>query len=218
MSRTGARSAFNRSEGGFTLLEMVVVLVLITLTAGMAVPTFVNFYHESRLRAGLRLLLSACSEAREQAILLRQPVRMEWDLENARFRLTQRVQVFVGQAETVSAKQVDPGEAFFAEMHTQTTTPDPLNPSSFSVAWEYQPLSSRFGREHELPATLRVAELRSLPEGGSVDQILFYPDGQADPVRIVLENQVGHRVGIEIEEGTGNIRTLSEQELEGFPL
>jgi type IV fimbrial biogenesis protein FimT len=55
-------------HGGFTLVELLVVAVLIALLAAVATPSFVSWRMRDRVDAQARLLVSSLSYARSEAI------------------------------------------------------------------------------------------------------------------------------------------------------
>ncbi|MDD5544813.1 MAG: GspH/FimT family pseudopilin [Acidobacteriia bacterium] len=68
-------------ERGITLLEILVVLTLIAILSAMVYPSFGNAMQTLRLRGEARQLVSACREARWEAIAKRRPFRLTLDPE-----------------------------------------------------------------------------------------------------------------------------------------
>ncbi|PTU80048.1 hypothetical protein DBO86_05785 [Pseudomonas indoloxydans] len=64
----------NRNLKGFTLAELMIALVILTLTIGLGLPTLYNFIHDHRLRAASNDLLMAAALARSEAIKRNVPV------------------------------------------------------------------------------------------------------------------------------------------------
>jgi len=62
----------SRFEGGFTLLELVIVLFILGLITAMAMPTFVNFYRKSEEQQTTSQLVQLFRFAQQQAIFKRQ--------------------------------------------------------------------------------------------------------------------------------------------------
>jgi len=69
-----APSALSRSpfQGGFTLLELVIVLFILGLMTALAMPTFVNFYRKSEEQQTTSRLVQLLRFAQQQAIFKRQ--------------------------------------------------------------------------------------------------------------------------------------------------
>ena len=77
--RGGGRAA------GFTLLELLVVLVIAVAIAGVALPRFAGVMETVELKRAARELASALREARSQAIAQRRDVALVLDVERRMF-------------------------------------------------------------------------------------------------------------------------------------
>jgi prepilin-type N-terminal cleavage/methylation domain-containing protein len=64
----------NRNHRGFTLLELIVVIAIMALLLGLAVPAFQGLGRGSRLRTAVFQLNTAMSLARQMAVTTRQEV------------------------------------------------------------------------------------------------------------------------------------------------
>jgi type IV fimbrial biogenesis protein FimT len=75
-TRTHSSSSWSgkRRLGGFTLMELMVVLAIAAVIMGLAVPNFRAFIRNSRLTSGANDLLSSISLARTEAIKRQLPV------------------------------------------------------------------------------------------------------------------------------------------------
>ena len=73
MSGTGSRQA-NRSEAGFTLIEMLVTLAIAALIAGIAFPRTQNAMTAMEVRLGAAQVTEALRTARAEAIRTGEPV------------------------------------------------------------------------------------------------------------------------------------------------
>jgi general secretion pathway protein H len=68
----GLRRRPRAAERGFTLLELLVVLMLLALSASIAAPSIARSIDSIRLRAEVASFAAVLRHAREQAIALRQ--------------------------------------------------------------------------------------------------------------------------------------------------
>lgn len=75
------------SEGGFTLLELMMVMVLMALLVGLVLPGLMGTWERASSRANLGKLTSALRVARSEAATQGHRVRVFLDLKNGRFRM-----------------------------------------------------------------------------------------------------------------------------------
>jgi prepilin-type N-terminal cleavage/methylation domain-containing protein len=76
-----------KSDKGFTLIEVIVVVAILGILAGFATPSFMEMIQNSRYREATRNLVSAFREARSLAVNTNLPHRVEIDAGNSRVRL-----------------------------------------------------------------------------------------------------------------------------------
>jgi type II secretion system protein H len=79
-----------RRGGGFTLLELVLVLLLLSLIASIVVPPMRNFGRGRKLGDAARDVVAATNYARSQAIAEGTAYRLYFDLNNRQFWLAAR--------------------------------------------------------------------------------------------------------------------------------
>ena len=89
MSPTGKRvRARPKRQGGFTLLEMLVVLLLLTLVYALAPPMFGSGLSTTELKSAARQLAAGLRKARSHAIVTRREATLGVDVDAHRFQLT----------------------------------------------------------------------------------------------------------------------------------
>jgi len=77
-----------RSSRGFTLLELLVVLVLMALITGLAVPLIAAGTPGAQLKASARDLLAGLRQAHDRAILTHEDTALSIDVQTRTFRLS----------------------------------------------------------------------------------------------------------------------------------
>src|SRR5438552_16777580 len=82
--RKSSRSAYTR---GVTLLELLIVLALIALVAGMVLPTFGNGVPTSELKSAARQLAAGPRIARSEAVAQKREAFLAVDLEGRRVKI-----------------------------------------------------------------------------------------------------------------------------------
>ncbi|MCH7335855.1 GspH/FimT family pseudopilin [Acinetobacter sp. NIPH 2699] len=72
-SCTQATFHFANPHSGFTLFELIVTITIIAILAVMAAPSFASMYSRQKLESSARDVAMKVSEARAQAVMLREP-------------------------------------------------------------------------------------------------------------------------------------------------
>lgn len=73
------------SQRGVTLMEMVIVVVVIGVIAGMAVPSFLTYMPKLKVKAYARDIVSELRLARSRAVTERRPYGVAFNLEKRAF-------------------------------------------------------------------------------------------------------------------------------------
>lgn len=85
--RHGPNDSLRRARRGFTLLELVVVLIMISVIAGMAVPR-IN-YEKYRADAAMRTVRTVLQGAERNAIMRQTNVVVAFDITNSRMQIVE---------------------------------------------------------------------------------------------------------------------------------
>lgn len=83
-----------RRAAGFTLLELLVVLVLMAFMTGLAIPLISSGTPGAQIKAASRELLAGLRQAREQAIVTRQPTALTIDVDDRKFQISRHKTAF----------------------------------------------------------------------------------------------------------------------------
>jgi type II secretion system protein H len=94
---------------GFTFLELLLVLVVMSLIAGLTLPLFSGVLDRTERQAALREIASAMRYARSQAVAAKTPITFRADLVNNKYWLENK------EEESVSKVKTLPAEVVFAE-------------------------------------------------------------------------------------------------------
>ena len=73
----------NCNPNGFTVLELVVVVALIGLISGIALPNFLSNWEDERLNATTKITVAWLDDLRRKAIQNSVPCRATWDIANS---------------------------------------------------------------------------------------------------------------------------------------
>ena len=110
MNVAGNRS---RTNSGFTLLEILVVMIIATLMVALVPPLFSGAVSGTKLKGSARDLAVALRETRSQAIIHNAEKVVHLDLESPRYRIGQgKIQPLPDDVsisiETITGSKVDP--------------------------------------------------------------------------------------------------------------
>ena len=181
------RAAGNLS--GFTLIELMAVLVIIGLMSAMIIPEMRGTYQDALLRSSSRELMSVFDLAGSQAIAANQLHRVRLDPGSGKYVIERSVRDALhgtgfepvkdlpggeGQIDSrISVKVRQPGEDLSEDANAQTTA---------------------------------AARDNSQPVIG--ETIGFYADGTADPRDIILRDHDGFRIGLHINPITARVHIV----------
>jgi len=191
MSKTGRKR--ERCKPGFTLLELLVALAIMTIMSGVVVASMWPALSEARLRSGASMTLGALRYARSYAVTHRTRAAVEFDTRN------QGVSVLIPETD-------DNGD----ESWRVLTTP----------AGRYRALPDGvFIAQIERPQTAQIAVAPPATADDERETVTFSALGQAEGVRVILEDERkirpevehGIRRTIQVDAITGRCELVDEQ-------
>jgi Tfp pilus assembly protein FimT len=203
-SRKGERAAgqparrplARHSRRAHTLAELMLVLAILVLFAGIAMPKIATALMRSRLDGAFTAIRSDLVYARDRSVGT--GLRHQFVLDPSSNEVG--VQAYHPEEQLGTTGGASAG----ANSTTQSDVPlkDHL-PSDIRVAtWTIQPL----GSDPSQPGTQFNTQ-------GSVTPLVFYPEGNGDSATLVLEDQSGNRRGLQVIGFTGEIRELTPDEM-----
>src|SRR5262245_32861490 len=86
-----------RRRGGFTLIELSIVLFIMAMLVMITIPSFVRSYNAAIVNETARSLVTACQFARLNAVMHQQKALMHINLSNRAIWVTQSVTDEVGE-------------------------------------------------------------------------------------------------------------------------
>ena len=186
------RGASAPNQSGFTLIELMVVLVLIGIVSAMILPEMKGTYGDALLRSSARDLVNVFSIANSRAISLNQLHVVRITAGTGRYEIERQVRTGGKRAEFAPLKDVSDtsGELdhrIVVEVHKSTEV-DSDKP------------------EAEQAPPLRTADETQdqVPPGA----VAFYPDGTADAAEILLRDPAGFGLRLRISPITARVQIL----------
>jgi type II secretion system protein H len=186
----------NANRHGFTLIELMVVIVLISIMTAMIIPEMKGTFEEALLHSTARELVNAFNLGYSQAVTLNQIHRVRLDRKNGRY--------------FVEKKAEEKGSGFI-----------PVGDLSGGEGKLDTRISIEIRRAEETPAAAPEPEAPLVSQDDSrirnVDEpVVFYPDGTADSGEIRLRDREGFRLALRINPITARVDVV-ELEHESVP-
>jgi type II secretion system protein H len=188
--REQSRPAGRKRALGFTLLELMVVVVVIGIVTAVILPAMKGTYEDALLRSTGRKLITVCSLAYSQAITGNRLHRVRLDAKNGRYAVERR------------ASQGEPGVGFVPVRNVPGGEGD-LD----------QRIALEFHRPDEEPSAEPGGAIPPAEADGpkpSGDVILFYPDGTADEGEIQLRDREGFTLTLRMNPTTARLRIVDK--------
>ena len=194
----------NRQAGtsrlGFTLIELMVVIVLVGIMAAVIIPEMKGTYEDALLRSASRELAGVCSIAASRAISLNEAHRVRFDRKTGRYRIE---------------RKTSEGEpAGFVPAHDVPGSEGEID-ARISIEIRISGAEPAEPREAGAPSTSE----RDLSVPTPDQAISFYADGTADAAEILLHDREGFRRILRINPTTARLQIsqLSGQGESGSP-
>lgn len=189
------------------MIELMLVVVIGLLAAGVAIPLFARSLKAQRLRSSVRTVVTAGRYARSNAVLRQVPMALLLDTER------QRVDVVAidekKPAENPGVEDVFPGEEATA---TAPESPAEAEGDTNSPLPQIRPeIVRRLEEGVRMVAVETKGEIRLVSDRANTTQreyqgvywSMYQPNGMCEPYGVVLEDARGDRATITIDPITG---------------
>lgn len=198
------------ARGGFTLIEVMLVVVIALVLVGFAMPGFLRAYQSAQIRTAVRQAVLATKYARNTAIMRQQQVAMIVDRAQNQIQL-----VTIGNGRAMADKDM------FLETRTATAglvDEEEPAPEATTEDGEKKPAAP--------PPTIAVELTRTLPRDvtirafrSSVEEsrfkdvywVSFQPNGMNDGFELELLDARGHVAIIKVDAITGKPKVEFEE-------
>lgn len=183
-------------QGGFTLLELMVVVVLIGIMTAMIIPEMKGSLQDALLRSTARKLVAVFNIASSQAATTSQLHRVQIDRKKSRCFVERTAREGEEKNGFVPLKDIPGGEGNLDARVTIEVRKLGEEPTAGPNEQQERPTAKE--DESNIPNTEAIA---------------FYPDGTADAREIILKDREGFRLALRINPTTGRV-LIVEQERE----
>jgi type II secretion system protein H len=180
----------NSFRRGFTLIELMVVLVIIAIMTAVIIPEMRGTFEEALLRSTARKLVNVFSLAYSRAVTVNQLHRVRLDRKTGRYTMERTVREGEEGSGFVPVRDIAGSEG---ELDTRITI--------------------EFRRSEEPPAEGRETQGPVISEEESRNQdtrdvIAFHPDGTADSGELLLRDREGFRLVLRINPTTARVQII----------
>ncbi len=169
------------NTAAFTLIEVLLVVVIVMITTGIAVPAFVNSYRGVKMRTSVRGIVMASRYAHSVAVLNQMQTALFFDVEKGDYEI-----VALAGANALSQKER------FLEGRGAPAAAEGEEPQ-YSI-------EQRLSRE--LPDGIRIIAVESGQDAQQHEGIFwinFYPNGMCDEFSVTLADDRDRTVTVGID-------------------
>jgi len=181
-----SRAPHTRTRLGFTLLEILLVVLVVAVVAGAFVPMAIESVEGARMRSALRDTVAVNKYARARAVLDRAPTAVLYHAD-------------VGELQLVRL----PARRAFTATDLTETPPPRLGgePEIGSTSASLELIRTR-----SLPNGMRILDVEGAAREEDTFFVVYTPSGMTDPHTVRLEDNRGDRSSVIVNGITGDIR------------
>jgi type II secretory pathway pseudopilin PulG len=179
-----------KERGAFTLIELMVVCMLLVILTAVIVPEMRGSFQDSLLRATSRNLVDAFDLAYSHSVSRDEVDRVRLDVRGARYIVEQRVET-QGQENFKALTDVTGAQGDLdnrISIEVRNTSDDSTNQTAETVSDE--------------------SAARNQPDPDAANAISFYSDGTADDREVVLRDQAGFGLALQINPITARVKIV----------
>ena len=187
-------------RSAYTLIELLLVLTLMLVAAGMAIPMFVHSLEGTRLRAAAKSVATAHRYARGMAVLNQAEVAIIFDTETSTLRV-----IRLDRPPAAPADASDPFSSGSSATGGWLSSMRDDSSSSSNTVVRY---STESLLERKLDPQITIQEVTGLTTAQRYKNqtwAVYQPNGMTDSYTVVLSEQRGERTSVKIEGITGQV-------------
>lgn len=199
-NRPGRRACEGARRAAFTLVELLLVVVIALIAAGMAVPLFARAAHSSRLRVSARAIVTSHRYARAMAVLRQADMVMMLDAGWNRVRI-------VNVEQQQAAVTNEDGSVASAE-HEMSWLDSDMRTGANPVQDAATTNVVKAELERDLAEGVSIVEVDLGDKVQQEDQtwwVNYFSNGMCDPFSVRLEDRTGRAMTVRVDGFTGEV-------------
>lgn len=185
-----------RAHGGFTLLEILLVVVIVGVAAAVAMPMFARSFRGAKLRNSVRLVLTVHRHAQTKAVLGQRYTAVLFDTRKGTLEM-------VDQGQAGEKKDM-----FFGTVGTESGAPPAqmgaVTTGADASAGETPDLKPVLERRLEEGVTIR--SFRGGQDIEDIHYVSYYPNGMCEAYQLELGDDEGRTARIRVDAVTGKAK------------
>ena len=186
-------------RGGFTLLEILLVVVIIGIASAVAVPTFARSFRGAKLRASTRMVLGMHRNAQNKAVLGQRYMALLFDQRKGTLEMVDQ-----GEPERKT-------DAFFGAMggsgggmgDVMSGGELPADDAGAAPAVASQAV-------RKLEDGIRIVSFRGGQEIDELHYVSYYPNGMCEAFEIQIGDEENRTARIRVDAVTGKAKVAHE--------
>ena len=188
-------------RGGFTLIEILLVVVIIAIASAVALPSFARSFRGAKLRTSTRLVLGMHRNAQTKAVLGQRYMAILFDARKNTLELVEqgkperKQDVFFGELGGGGAGKM-------GEVSTGGEAPDAAPGASASAP------TSQLVRK--LEDGVKILSFRGGQEFDDLHYVNYYPNGMCEAYEIEIGDDENHVARIKVDAVTGKAKVERE--------